>query len=170
MLVRQVDVDAVLGDVDDTGLQGGVDLAERHVHDLRAIGGEQRILGRGRLHPHLQTLEVGDIVDLLLAVEVTQAKRDGRQHLGALNGVLDHLAERGDHLWIADRLFQVILAIEDEMDRQHAGLGREGRRVGAGGDDKVDVAGADLLEHLRLLPELRPGELVDDHLTLAQLF
>ena len=36
-------------------------------------------------------------------------------------------------------------------------------------DDEIDVAGADLLQHLRLLAELRAGELVDHHRALAQL-
>ena len=40
VLVREVDVDAVLGDVDHAGLQRGVDVAERHVHRLRTVGRE----------------------------------------------------------------------------------------------------------------------------------
>ena len=44
VLVDEVVVDAVLGHVDDAGLQRGVDLAERHVHDLRAVGRERRRL------------------------------------------------------------------------------------------------------------------------------
>ncbi len=40
VLVDQVIVDAILGHVDDAGLQRGVDLAERHVHDLGAVSGK----------------------------------------------------------------------------------------------------------------------------------
>ena len=36
------------------------------------------------------------------------------------------------------------------------------------GDDEVDVAGADLLQHHRLLAELRAGELIDAHRAFAQ--
>ena len=61
------------------------------------------------------------------------------------------------------------LVAEDEVQREHAGLRRQRRRVGRRRDDEVDVAGAHLLQHLRLLAELRAGELVDAHLAAAQL-
>src|SRR5262249_1606489 len=43
------------------------------------------------------------------------------------------------------------------------------RRVRGRGDDEIDVAGADLLQHLRLLAELRARELIDDHGSPAEL-
>ncbi len=55
------------------------------------------------------------------------------------------------------------------MDREHAGFGGYGRRIRGGREDEIDVAGADLLQHLRLLAELRAGELVDDQRPVAQL-
>ncbi len=96
VLVREVDVDAVLGDVDDAGLQRGVDLAERHVHGLRAIGREMRVLGLGRLHADLLALDVVDRLDLLLAVHVAHAHRQQAEHLRALHRILDHRAEQQD--------------------------------------------------------------------------
>ncbi len=108
-------------------------------------------------------------MDLLLAVEVAKAEGEQGQYLGALHRVLDHLAEGSDHLGIADRLLQVILVAEDEVDREHPRLGRDGCGVGGGRKDEIDVAGADLLEHLRLLPQLPAGKLVDDQRPVAQL-
>ena len=55
------------------------------------------------------------------------------------------------------------------MDRQYARLRRDRRRIRGRADHEVDVAGADLLQHLGLLPQLRAGKLVDRHRTVAHL-
>ena len=47
VLVGLVDVDAVLGDVDDAGLQRGVDAAEGHVDVVDAVGGEDVVFRGG---------------------------------------------------------------------------------------------------------------------------
>jgi hypothetical protein len=49
-----------------------------------------------------------------------------------------------------------------------AGFRRHRRSVRGGRDHEVDVAGADFLQHLRLLPQLRAGELVDPHRAMAE--
>ena len=86
----------------------------------------------------------------------------------ALHRVIDHRAELLRHAGIGQRLGEVILVAEDEMQREHAGLRRQRRGVRGRGDDEVDVAGAQLLQHHRLLAQLRAGELVDAHLAAAQ--
>ncbi len=83
VFVDEVVVDAVLGHVGDAGLQRRIDLAECHVHDLRAIGREGRVFGHRRLHAHLDALEVGNLLDRLLAVHVPQALRAQANHVRA---------------------------------------------------------------------------------------
>jgi hypothetical protein len=169
VLVREVDVDAVLGDVDDSGLQRRVDLAERHVDGLRAVGREVRVLGLGRLHADLLALDVVDRLHLLLAVHVAKAHREEPQHLRALNLVLDEGAELGRDRRVGERLLQVRLVAEQEMEREDAGLRRHRRRIGGRRDDEIDVAGAQLLQHLRLLAELAARELLDGELAAREL-
>ena len=74
-----------------------------------------------------------------------------------------------DDLRIGERLLQVVFGAEQEVQRHHAGLRRERRGVRRRADAELDVAGLHQLQHLRLLPELRAGILVDDHRALAQL-
>src|SRR5450631_482908 len=62
----------------------------------------------------------------------------------------------------------MILVAEDIVQRKHTRLWRHGRGVGGRCDDEVDVTGADLLQHHRLLAELRARELVDAHRAFAQ--
>src|SRR5258708_3342581 len=64
---------------------------------------------------------------------------------------------------------KMILGAENPMDRHDAGFGLHGGGVGRRRDDEVDVAGADLLKHLRFLAELRAGKLVDRQRALAEL-
>jgi len=115
MLVDEVDVDAVLGDVDDAGLQGRVDTAERHMHGLGAIGREHGVLGRGRLHADLQALDVTDIVDLALGIHMAHALRAGRDHMQALRGLVDQRLQRLEHFWIGEALDHVVLVAEQEV-------------------------------------------------------
>ena len=97
VLVDEIDVDGVLGEIDDAGLQRRVDAAERHVHGLRAVGREHRVLGGGRLNANLQALEVLDLVNLLLAVKVAEALRAEPDDVDALHGVVDHVADRFEY-------------------------------------------------------------------------
>ena len=106
---------------------------------------------------------------LLLAVHVAHAHGQEAEHLRALHLVLDHGAELGGDRRVGERLLQVRLVAEQEVEREHARLRRQRRRVGGRRDDEVDVAGAQLLQHLRLLAELRAGELVDAHLAAREL-
>ena len=168
VLVHQVDVDAVLGGVDHAGLQRGVDVAERHVHGLRAIGGEHRVLGRRRLDADLHALDVLDLLDLALAVDIAQAERGHRQHMGALHGIVDHLAHRLDDGRIGHRLDQMVFRAEQEVQRHHAGLRRQGGGIGRRADAEFDVARFHELQDLRLLAELGAGILVDQHRALAE--
>jgi hypothetical protein len=142
--------------------------AERHMDGLRAVGREHRVFGRRRLHAHLAAAEVFDRGHGALAVEVAQAERGERQHMAVLDGRVEHFAHGGDQPGIGDRLDQLRLGAEDVVDRQHAGFRRDGGRVRGGRDHEVDVAGADLLQHLRLLPQLRARELIDQHRALAE--
>src|SRR5204863_8710419 len=66
-------------------------------------------------------------------------------------------------------LGQVILVAEDEVQGEYARLRRQRRGVRRRGDDEVDIARAHLLQHDRLLAELRAGELVYAELAAAQL-
>ena len=43
--------------------------------------------------------------------------------------LVDHVADRREHLLVAERLDDVILAAEQEMQRHHAGLRRDRRGV-----------------------------------------
>ncbi len=169
MLVYQEHREAVLRHIDDAGLERGINLAEGHMHDLRTVCGEQPILGRRRLHADLDVLDVLDLVDLFLAVEIAQALRRQRQHMRAFDLAGEHLAHRRRHAGIAERLDGVILVAEDEMDREHAGLRLDRRRIGRRDQDEIDVAGLDLLQGLRLLAELGAGILIDLECALAQL-
>ena len=69
---------------------------------------------------------------------------------------------------IGERLDHVVFVAEQEMQRHHAGLRRDRRGVGGRDDGELDIARLDQLQHLRLLPELRAGILVDQHGALAQ--
>src|SRR5947209_1384342 len=62
----------------------------------------------------------------------------------------------------------MLLIAEDEMQREYSRLRRQRRGVGRRGDDEIDIAGAELLQHHRLLAELRAGELIDAQLAAAQ--
>ena len=128
MLVDEIDVHRVLAEIDHAGLQRGVDAAERHVHGLRAIGREHRVLGRGRLHANLQALDILDLADFLLAVHVAEALGAEADHMNALGGLVDHVADRFEHLLVAERLDVVIFRSEQEVQRHHAGLRRDRRR------------------------------------------
>ena len=108
MLVDEVDVDAVLGGVNDTGLQRGVDAAERHVHGLGAVGREYRILRSGRLNANFHSFEVPDVVDFPLAVDVANALRAGGDDVQPLRGLVDHRLDGIDHLLVGERLDHMI--------------------------------------------------------------
>lgn len=69
-----------------------------------------------------------------------------------------------DQRWV----HQMLVRPEQIMDRQHARLRRHGRGIGGGADYEIDVADANFLEHLPLLPQLPTGELVDRHRTVAE--
>src|SRR6266704_148601 len=168
VLILLVHVDAVLGHVHHAGLERRVDLAEGHVHGLRAIGREVRVLGLGRLHAHLQALDVVHLADLLLAVHVAEAHRDQADDLGALRRVLDHGAERVGHGLVGQRPGQMVLVAEDEVQREHAGLRRHTSCVRGCRDDEVDVTRAQLRQRRRLGAQLRAGELIDAQLAATQ--
>ena len=70
---------------------------------------------------------------------------------------------------IGERLFQVVLGAEHEVDRKDPGFRLQGCRVRGRGDAEIDIARAQLLQDLRLLPELGAGKLVDEHRAVAQL-
>ena len=65
-------------------------------------------------------------------------------------------------------MLKVRLVAEYVVQRKHAGLRRDRRRIGGRRDDEVDIAGAQLFQHLRFLPELSAGELVDAEFAAAQ--
>jgi hypothetical protein len=88
--------------------------------------------------------------------------------LGALHRVLDHGAEGIGHFLVGQRLGQVGLVAEDEVQREHARLRRHAGGVRGGGDDEVDIARSQLLQRLRLSSQLRARELVDAELAAAQ--
>jgi hypothetical protein len=90
--------------------------------------------------------------------------------MSPLHGVADHRLDRLGHFGVGDRLDQVSFGAEQEMHRHHAGLRRQRRRVGRRGNAEFDVACLHQLQHLRFLPELRAGILVDQHGALAQGF
>ena len=89
--------------------------------------------------------------------------------MAVLDGRVEHFPHRRDQPRVGDRLDQLVFRAEEIVDRQHARLRRDRRRVGGRADHEVDVAGADLLQHLGLLPQLRAGKLVDRHRPVAQL-
>ena len=169
MFVDEIDIDAVFGDIDDAGLQRGVDAAERHMHDLGAIGGEDGVLGWGRLNANLQALDVNNPVDFLLAVHRAQAERGQPDHVRALHSLLDHRLDGIGNSRIGERFRQMVFRAEKEMQRHHAGLRRYRRGVGGRCDGEIDIAGFQQLQHLRFLAELRAGILIDQELALAQL-
>ena len=88
--------------------------------------------------------------------------------LGALRRVLDHGAEGVGHLLVGQRLGQMVLVAEDEVQGEHAGLRRHAGRVRGCRDDEVDVTRPQLLQRLRLGAQLRAGELIDAELAAAQ--
>src|ERR1700751_4789741 len=63
----------------------------------------------------------------------------------------------------------MILGAKHKMDRKHTGFRLHSCRVSRRGDAEVDIASPQLLQYLRLLAQLRPRELVDDHRPAAQL-
>ena len=168
MLVGVIDVDAILGQVDDARLQTGIDTAERHVSRLRTIGGEHRVLGRCRLDTDLHVLDVIDAFDLFLAIQVTWPQRQQGQNMRVLHRFGEHRLHFIHQQRAGYGVHQMLIRPEQIMDRQHTGLRRNRRGVGGGTEDEIDVAGADFLQHLRLLPQLTAGELVDDHRTAAE--
>src|SRR6059058_5021529 len=60
----------------------------------------------------------------------------------ALHLVLDEGAKLGGDRRVGQRLLQVRLVAEQEVEREHAGLRRQRRRVRGRRDHEVDVAGA----------------------------
>src|SRR5207247_8602490 len=62
----------------------------------------------------------------------------------------------------------MVLVAEDEVQREHAGLRRYAGCVCGCRDDEVDVTRAQLLQRLRLGPQLRAGELIDAELAATQ--
>ena len=129
VLVDEVVVDAVLGHVDDARLQRRVDFAERHMHDLRAVGREGFILGYGRLHAHLDALEVGDLFNRLFAVHVPQtlAAQPNQVRAFHLGGI--KLFHRWDHFGIGKHFDGMPFVAENKVDRKHAGFGLRRRCV-----------------------------------------
>ena len=138
------------------------------MHGLRPIGREHRVLCRGRLDADLDVVEVGDVVDLLFPVHVAETHRRQRHDMRALNLVVDHVLEGLGHAGIGERLHQVILRTEHEVDREHPGFRLQGRGIGGRGDAEIDIARTQLLQHLRLLAELRARELVDQQCVVAE--
>jgi hypothetical protein len=88
----------------------------------------------------------------LLAVHVAHAHREETQHLRALHLVLDHEAKLLRDRRIGKHFGEMRLVAEDEVDREHTGLRRQGRRVRRRRDHEVDVARAHLLQHLGSCP------------------
>src|SRR5208337_1468153 len=109
-------------EVDDAGLERCVDAAERHVDGLRAIGGEQRVLGWSRLYADLVAVEVADRRHRPLAVQIAKTERGERQHVPVLDGRVEHLLDRGDEPRVGDRLDQLVLRAEEIVDGQYARL------------------------------------------------
>src|SRR5262249_18287347 len=130
VLVDEVDVDGVLGKIDDARLQRGVNAAERHVDGLRAVSREHRILGGGCLYANLQAFEILDFANLLPAVKVTETLRADPDDVDALHGAVDHIPDSFEYFHVAERLDVVILRTEQEMQRHDAGLRRDRRGVG----------------------------------------
>jgi hypothetical protein len=115
------------------------------------------------------TFHVIDVLDLALRIHVAQTKRRERDHVGALHGVGDHGLDRLRHFRVGHRLGEMLFRPEQEMQRHHAGLRRQGRGIRGGGNAELDVAGFHQLQHLRLLAKLGTGILIDQHGALAQL-
>ena len=109
-----------------------------------------------------------DVLDLALGIHVAQSERRQRDDAGALHRLGDHRLDGLGHFGVGDRLDEMRFGAEQEMHRHHAGLRRQRRGIGRGGNAELDVARFDQLQHLRLLPELRAGILLDQHGALAQ--
>ena len=104
-----------------------------------------------------------------LGIHAAQAERRQRNDVGALHGLRDHRLDGLRYLGIGDRLDEMRFRAEQEVHRHHAGLRRQRRGVGGGGNAEFDVARFHQLQDLRLLPELRAGILIDQHGALAQV-
>ena len=169
MPVDQIDIHGILREIHHPGLQGCIHAAERHVHRLRPIGRKHGVLGCGCLDANLEALEILDLANLLLPVHVTEALGTEADHVNALGGLVDHVPDRFEHLLVLQGLDDVIVRTKQEVQRHDAGLRRDGRRVRRGNNGKINVAGFDQLQDLRLLTQLRPGILLDEHRPLAQL-
>src|SRR4051794_13506119 len=96
-------------------------------------------------------------MNLFLAVEVAKAEGEQGQYLGTLHRLLNHLAKDVNDLGIGDRFLQVILAAKDEMDREHASLGGDGRGICSGRENEIDIAGADFCSICGSWPSCAPG-------------
>ena len=92
-----------------------------------------------------------------------------RERAGALHRFRDHRLESLSDLRVGNGLRKMRLVAEDEVEREHAGLRRERRGVRGRGDDEIDVAGTHLLQHHRLLAELRERKLIDRELAAGEL-
>ncbi len=89
--------------------------------------------------------------------------------MNALRRAVDHVADGFKHLLVTERLDVVLFRAEQEVQRHHAGLRRNRRRVGGRYHRKIQIAGLHKLQQLGFLPKLRAGKLVDQHGALAQL-
>ena len=74
-------------------------------------------VGRFGLDTHLVALEVVDRGHSALAVEIAKSERGERQHVAVFDRRVEHLAHRRDQPGVADRLDQLILRMEEIMDR-----------------------------------------------------
>jgi hypothetical protein len=104
------------------------------------------------------------------SIDFTHAHREEAQHLRALHLILHHVAKLLRDRGIGEDLHEMVLVAEDEVQREHAGLRRHGRRVGGRRNDEVDVARPQLLQELRLLAELAARELVSAELAAREFF
>jgi hypothetical protein len=139
------------------------------VHGLRPIGREHGVLGCGGLDANLEALEILDLANFLLPVHVTEALGTKADHVNALGGLVDHVPDRFEYLLVLQGLDDVIVRTKQKVQRHDASLRRDRRRVRRGNNGKINVAGFDQLQDLRLLTQLRPGILLDEHRPLAQL-
>jgi hypothetical protein len=63
----------------------------------------------------------------------------------------------------------MFLIAENKVQREHARLRSNSGGVGGRGDDEIDIARTDLLQHHRFLSQLGARELIDAQLATAQL-